>query len=171
MSTDDSPSTLPAGVTVEPWIPTAEVETDSLSTGTIYVLPTRTISGGEESVVFDDSVRFLPKYVRAAGYDAQFAPSAHERRFLSEYSHDPGDWQLALTFIGFLNDWVVMAVNTWLSARASMTGMSETEVLEHEMELDVAEWEPKKGKFSGLRIRGKGSDVIAAVRELGKLGD
>lgn len=143
-----------------------------MATETIYVLPTRTISvDGTPTVVFDDSVRFLPKFARAAGAPTEFAPIPTDRRFLSEYSHDPGVWELALTFIGFFNDWLIMAVNAWLASRSQLTGLSESEVMEQEMEIEIAEWKPKKGQFVGLRIRGKGTDVVNAIRELRSIED
>lgn len=171
MSTDDVPD-LSSRVLVEPWIPGVEIDAGSMLPDTIYVLPTRTIAAnGSPTVVFDDSVRFLPKYARAAGVPTQFAPIQSDRRFLSEYSSDPGVWELALTCVGFLNDWLIMAVNAWLTSRCQVTGLSESEAMEHEMEIEIAEWKPKKGKFVGLRIRGRGADVVDALRELRSLED
>lgn len=159
-------------VRIESWSPEVEVDTDALVMHTVYVLPTRTVIVDELPVeVFDDSVRFLPKYARAAGAQVQFAPIPGDRRFLSEYSHDPGVWQLALTCFGFVNDWLIVAVNAWITSRCQVTGLSESEALEHEMEVEIAEWKPKKGKFVGLRVKGRGSDVIAAIRELRSLDD
>ncbi|MBB4667828.1 hypothetical protein BKA24_002537 [Microbacterium marinum] len=171
MSAADLEASFPA-VRIESWTPEVEMDTDALVMHTVYVLPTRTVVVDELPVtVFDDSVRFLPKYARAAGAEVQFAPIPGDRRFVSEYSHDPGVWELALTCYGFLNDWLIMAVTAWITSRCQVTGLSESEALEREMELEIAEWKPKKGKFVGLRVKGRGSDVIDAIRELRALDD
>lgn len=150
------------------WAPATGSLPRSAEPGTLYVLPTRyppEVVGPGETPMYSDNIRYLPKVGRAAGIAIDFSVPQGERRFLAEYSAD-SLLDIALAFVGPMNDYLILAVQTFLRHRAKALGHSEEVSGTLPLRLSIAELDTNAGLAKGIRLKGRGEDVIAALKEL-----
>lgn len=150
------------------WTPADGSLPKNAEPGTLYVLPTRLppeVVGPGEMPMYSDDVRYLPKVGRAAGIAVDFSVPKGERKFLAEYSAD-SFLDIALALVGPMNDYLILAVQTFLLHRAKTAGHREELAHGVPMRLSIAELNTNAGLVKGVQLEGRGEDVIATLKLL-----
>lgn len=153
---------MTALVTVDEWSPLPGSLPDTVESDRVYVIPTRApIEGGDDDVPrYLDQVRNFPKAARAAAVPVEFSMPVGARKYLSEYSIDPEMWGLGMAVLTMANDWIIVAVQTFIEVRARAQGWTLEEAAEQPLQVKVTE--TKHG--TNYKFEGKGTEVLEAMR-------
>ncbi|MBB6406177.1 hypothetical protein [Arthrobacter sp. AZCC_0090] len=160
-------------LTFATWNPAVGSLPSAVRSNVIYVLPAKLplASSDDHSPLYAESLRDFPKTVRGSGLAVEFAHSRETRKFLSEYSGDPDVWSIALGLVGSVNEWIIFAVQQFLSHRARQTGHTAEDALTHELKVSIAELNPATGEAKGITVEGPGADVLKALEKLVRQGE
>lgn len=155
-------------VTTSEWTPLPNSLPEGAEPGKVYVLPTRLPPEGSEpqDPIYLESMRYVPKEARLAGVPVEFSVPSGSRHFLSEYSSDPGQWSIALSIIGMVNEWIIAAVVVFVQTRIDAHGVPKEEAAKHPLKVSIAELYMDARLTKGITLEGESDAVIEALKEL-----
>ncbi|MBT2585380.1 hypothetical protein [Arthrobacter sp. ISL-95] len=158
---------MTALITVGGWTPLPGALPADVQPDTIYVLPTRKPVDKEDeqdAPRYTEIVRYLPKEARAAGLPVEFATPTGTRKYLHEFSIDPEMWALGLAVLTITSDWLVFAVEQFISTRAKAQGWTQQEARELPLKVSISETSTSRN----IQVEGSGADVLEALRRFGQ---
>lgn len=150
------------------WAPLSGSLPSSPEADKVYVLPTRYRAGDDEqnSPLYTDMVRYVPKDARAAGIPVEFSLPSNARNYLSEYAIDPITASIAIACVQVISDWVILAVEIFRENRARAAGLTTEQSSSMPLRVSIAKLDPSSGAVEGVELEGPGDAVLEALKDL-----